>query len=375
MNEPRHSRLSQRDRPSLFGSIVESWRALGVRHIAAAGALAVINALFASGITLTRPVSLADYLPAFAIRCALSGVCLVLALTAADRLVENGTPRLQTFGLAAATAAIVASIASWYLVQAVGWSNWFPTDTRMDVQRTQMAFEAINGLIYNGLGAAAYLHWRDTQAARRLLHASELRSAHGARRLQQTKLLALQAHVDPELLFAALRRIGILQRADPSLADALLSELIALLRALMPADHAAASTVEHEFQLGLSYLRVVASAMKEMTFEASIAPKALTARLAPMLLLPLLKAAIAAHRGSAPHWQLHAETTLGQLRIALSAASDKGETIDADGPELVQLRERLASLHGAQATIAVDTRAGTRLTLTQPLRYDDRPDR
>lgn len=374
MNEAR-SLGSQRRQPSIAGLIVESWRALGVRHLAAAGALAVVNALFASGITLTRVFGVADYLPAFAIRCVLSGVCLVLAITAADHLVENGAPRLRTFGFAAAVAAIVASIASWYLVQATGWSNFFPADTRVDVRRTQMAFEAIHGLIYNGLGTAAYLHWRDTQAARRLLHNSELRRAHGAQRLQQTRLLALQAHVDPELLFAALRRIGVLQRIDPPSADTLLSELIALLRALMPADHAVASTVEHEFKLGLSYLRVVASAMKDMTFQVSIAPEASTARLAPMLLLPLLKAAIAAHREVAPHWMLNAETRSGQLHIALSAAAEQADSSASDSSALQRLQERLVELHGTQATLAAGTGPGTHLTLTLPLRYDDRPDR
>lgn len=374
MNEAKHPG-SRRRRPSTPGLIIESWRALGVRHIAAAGTLAGINALFASGITLTRISGVADYLPAFAVRCALSGVCLMLALTAADHLVDNGAPRLQAFGLAAAAAAIVAAMARWYLVQATGWANFFPASTRMDIRRTQMAFEAINGLIYNGLGTAAYLHWRDTQAARRLLHNGELRRAHGGQRLQQTRLLAMQAHVDPELLFAALRRIGVLQRTDPPSADTLLSELIALLRALMPADHAAASTVEHESKLGLFYLRVVATATKEMTFQMSVAPEASTARLAPMLLLPLLKAAIAAHRGVAPHWLLDAETLPGQLRITLSAAADRDDSSAADSAALQQLHERLIELHGTQATLAVATGPGTHLTLTLPLRYDDRADR
>ncbi len=374
MNEARHPG-SRRRRPSTAGLIVESWRALGVRHVAAAGALAGVNALFASGITLTRFFGVADYLPAFAVRCALSGVCLVLALTAADHLVDNGAPRLQSFCLAAAAAAIVAAMASWYLVQATGWSNFFPANTRIDIQRTQMAFEAINGLIYNGLGTAAYLHWRDAQVARRLLHHSELRRAHGGQRLQQTRLLAMQAHVDPELLFAALRRIGILQRTDPPSADTLLSELIALLRALMPTDHAAASTVEHESKLGLSYLRVVATAMKDMTFQVSVAAEASTARLAPMLLLPLLKAAIAAHRGVAPHWRLDAATRPGQLRITLSAAADKDDSSTADSAALQELHERLVVLHGTQASLAAASGPGTHLTLTLPLQYDNRPDR
>jgi hypothetical protein len=370
-----HSTLSPRGRTPRLELIVESWRTLGLRHIVAAGALAVINALFASGITLTRPYGQADYLPAFAIRCALSGLYLVLALKAAEHLVENGSPRLQTFGLAAATAAILASIVSWYLVQAIGWSNWFPADTRIDVQRTQMAFEALNGVIYNGLGTAAFLHWRDAQIARRLLHASELRRAHGVQRLQQTRLLALQAHVDPELLFAALRRIGDLQRSDPPSADTLLSELIALLRALMPTDHADASTVGKEFKLGLAYLRIVASAMKDMTFEMTVTPEAEAARLAPMLLLPLLKAAIAGYSGSAPHWILNADTAHGMLRIVFSAASDNGEPFATNSAELVQLRERLVALHGTEAMIAVGSDADAHITLTQPLRYDNRADR
>ena len=242
--------LPRRRRPSAIRLVIESWRGLGFRHAAMALVLALINSLFASGITLTKPVGLIEYLPAFALRCALSGVMLVLALTAADHLVDHGASRLRSFALAAALAAIGAAVTSWYLVHAFGWPNWFPAGTQMSVQRTQMAFEAIHGLLYNGLGTMAYLHWRDTQAAIRLLRSSELRRAQGARRLQQTRLLALQAQVEPELLFAALRQVGTLQRTDGAAADALLSELIALLRSLMPAARATDSTVDCRMRAG-----------------------------------------------------------------------------------------------------------------------------
>lgn len=365
----------RRRHPSVIGLVIESWRALGVRHAAAALALALVNAVFASGITLTKSFGLIEYLPAFAVRCALSGVGLMLALTAADHLVDHGAPRLRCFGFAAAIAAIGASVTSWYLVQVFGWPNWFPMGTQMAVQRTQMAFEAINGLIYNGLGTVAYLHWRDTQAAMRLLHHSELRRAHDLRRLQQTRLLALQAHVDPELLFVALRHIGALLRTEAGAADVLLSELISLLRALMPADHAAASTVEREFTLAASYLRVAAGAAAGLPVHVSVSPEAAGARLAPMLLLPLLKAAIAAHKGNLPRWQLLADTASGRLRITLSALADTSASFAADSPELAQLRDRLTELHGAHATLAIDAGPGLRATLTQPLHHDDRADR
>jgi hypothetical protein len=351
--------------PSAVRLVIESWRGLGFRHAAAALVLALINSLFASGITLTKPAGLIEYLPAFALRCALSGVMLVLALTAADHLVDHGAPRLRSFALAAALAAIGASVTSWYLVHALGWPNWFPAGTQMPVQRTQMAFEAIHGLLYNGLGTMAYLHWRDTQAAIRLLRSSELRRAPCARRLQQTRLLALQAHVEPELLFAALRRVGALQRIDAAAADALLSDLIALLRSLMPAARIADSTVDHEFTLALSYLRVVASAVTPLTIETSISPEAGSARLAPMLLQPLLKAALAAHAGSMPR----------RLRITLGAVPDAGASFASDAPELAQLRERLAESHGANATLTLEPGPGLCATLHLPLEHDDRADR
>jgi hypothetical protein len=367
--------LSRGRHPSAIGLVIEPWRELGFRHAAAALVLALINSLFASGITLTKPAGLIEYLPAFALRCTLSGVMLVLALTAADHLVDHGAPRLRSFALAAALAAIGASVVSWYLVHALGWPNWFPAGTQMSVQRTQMAFEAIHGLLYNGLGTMAYLHWRDTQAATRLLRSTELRRAQSARYLHQTRLLALQAHVEPELLFAALRQVGALQRTDAAAADALLSELIALLRSLMPAARAADSTVDHEFALALSYLRVVASAVTPLTIEASISTEAEGARLAPMLLQPLLKAVLAAHAGGKPRLLLRADTLPGRLRITLGAASDAGAPFASGKPELALLRARLADLHGANAALTFEPGPALCATLHLPLEHDDRTDR
>ena len=357
--------------------MISSWRALRPQHVAAALALAILNFLVGIGVTLRNP-EVAAYLPAYVLQCCLSGVCLMLAIVAADDLVGHGAPRLASYALAVTAAAVAGSVVCWYLVQALGWRNWFHAGQPIGLQRTQMAFQVFYSLTYNGLGTAAYLHWRDTQAATRRLRESELGRTRDARRLQQTRLAALQARVDPELLFSALRQVAALQKLDKSAADALLTDLITLLRGLMPTGQAAASTVGHEFALAVSYLRVVAcaaSAPTAPTVEFSIGPDASDACIAPMLLLPLLKSTLATHRSGVPRLHVRADALAGELRISISVPGRDGAEFAADSPDWQPLRDRLADLHGTTARLVTGPRPDLRATLYVPLEYDDRADR
>ena len=363
--------------PASLRVVVKAWRGLGPRHAAAALAIALLNAVFGINFVLDSR-HLWPYLPSHGVSASLHALALVLAVTAADGLVEHGAARLTTYATAVAVAAIASSVIGWHLMLALGWRNWFDPSEPMAVQRTQMLFQSINAMIQGGLGTAAYLHWRDTQAATRLLRVSELQRTLQARRLKETRLLALQARVDPEFLFAALKQVGVLQGSDAAAADALLHEVIVLLRALMPSDDDAASTVAGECALAVSYLRVVASAIRALTIELTISAEAGEARLAPMLLLPLLKAALAAHAATMPRLRLHADTEQGRLRIALSAPAngpDAGMAFRSESTELATLRERLAQLHAADAELRIGPGPGLAATLYLPLEHDNRTDR
>lgn len=344
--------------------VLVAWQRLGLRH--AVAALAVALALAVPGLRYLLVVGW-PFLPAFVFDLLTTGVMLVLAIIAADRLVDTGAPRFATYAAAIAMLAIVSRLISWHVAYAMGWRNWFSPETPLRVQQTQMLFGTVSLMINVGLGTAAYARWRERRATARQLHASEVRRAQDMRRLQEIRLRTLQARVDPQFLFDVLKRVGTLQRSDAAAADALLNDLVALLREMMPSEAAGASTVAREFSLALSYLRVVASAITALTIEVSVSPEAGDARLAPMLLVPLLDAALAAHPREMPRLKLRADAVRGRLRIMLAASPSGDISLPVDSAELARLRDRLAELYGANGALRIEPGAGLTVTLELPL--------
>ena len=115
-------------------------------------------------------------------------------------------------------------------------------------------------LFQGGLALSIYAYWRVTQRAMRQAQAAETERVRNEQRVQAARLLALQSRVEPQMLFDALGRIGELHVREPQAADALLADLIALLRAMLPGARADNSTVEREFALVDAWLRVTRNA-------------------------------------------------------------------------------------------------------------------
>jgi hypothetical protein len=190
----------------------------------------------------------------------LTGVALVLAVSIADAYVRRGARPIKAYGAAVFVSAVVTSIVNWYLTLALGGQNWFDPDVPLAVQRTEMLFTSVLQIVQSGFVVAAYLQWREREGMSRRLQASQLRRARDEQHMQQTNLRALQARIEPELLFAALHRVGELAETASARADRLLDDVIALLRLLMPGDVVVGNrldaTVEDELAIAVAYARV-----------------------------------------------------------------------------------------------------------------------
>jgi hypothetical protein len=212
-----------------------------------------------------------------------------------------------------------------------------------------------------------YALWRAGQRTNARVRASEAARAQDLQRLQSAELLALQARVDPQLLFDALGRVGALQIHDPPAADRLLTDLIALLRAMLPRWADAGSTIEREFAVVRRWLQVTRALRPDLPRVAvTRAERASRAAIAPMLALPMLRSVIDAPEAVRCTWQLDAEAAGGRLLVTLTGSgcdTDPGAGAPLDlGP----LHERLALLHGESARLWV-TAAPPLLVLDLPL--------
>ncbi len=218
-----------------------------------------------------------------------------------------------------------------------------------------------------GTAVVVYALWRSSQRTTQRVRASEAARAHDLQRLQSAELLALQARVDPQLLFDALGRVGVLQHGDPPAADRLLTDLIALLRAMLPRWGVAGSTVEREFAVVRSWLQVTrALAPAPPRVEVALGDRTTGAALAPMLALPMLRNVLDAPGAARLAWRLVAEAAGGRLLVTLATDAGSTDAVALDRIDLGPLRERLALLHGDAARLWV-TATPPRLVLDLPL--------
>ncbi len=297
----------------------------------------------------------------------------VLALRVADRAVADGVPRIVAYGLAVATV-IVAGV--WVVGPLLfplvgGEPGWGPA---------QDVMLALNLLLPLGLATVAYAQWRSGADTLQRLNAAQVGRAREEQTLQSARLLALQARVEPQFLFDTLNRVR--DGIDPAgrataTAEQLLTDLIALLRAMQPAVGATASTVARELALVQAYARAAhtpALLPPRLLLQAS--PEAAQARLAPLLVLPALRSLA----GDAPagDWALHADTRPGRgeprLHLRLLPRQPNWTTrVALNAIALGPLRERALAVHGDTARISLDGEAQPSLLFDLPLQHEPHP--
>jgi hypothetical protein len=285
-----------------------------------------------------------------------NGLPIVYCVLVADEAFDDGVPPLRSYGLAVVVLTIIVPIvARFYFMtildgqggQALGF----------DEGAAQFVWWSLVALYESGFGLAIYAYWRVTQRAMRQAHAAAIERVRNEQRLQTARLLALQSRVEPQLLFDALGRVGTLHDHDPQAADALLTDLIALLRSMQSGAGADNATVEREFALVEAWLRVTRSAGRESVgVQLHMTPDARPIGIAPMLVLPLLRDVLALPRATRSGWRLSARVAGQRLVITLQPEVDDGSG-DAPGvlasADLSSLRDRLARLFGRAARLAV----------------------
>jgi LytS/YehU family sensor histidine kinase len=204
------------------------------------------------------------------------------------------------------------------------------------------------------------------QMRRRLLqarHAALVRQAEAdrtARQLADARLKLMQAQVEPHFLFNTLASVQELAEGKAPEAAALTRELITFLRAGLAGLRDDTTTLAREFDMAAAFLAIMKTRMGErLTFELNLPGELADESMPPAMLISLVENAI--KHGLEPaldggHLGLSArrdgsmltievrDTGLG-LGVASAAASG--------GVGLSNIRERLAAIYGADASLSV----------------------
>lgn len=196
-----------------------------------------------------------------------------------------------------------------------------------------------------------YMMCQAIRRANERLHTVQLASLTAERNVVEADLRAMQARVEPELLFAALRAVDEGYARSLAAGERALDALIAFLRAALPAEPGSTSTVAAELDLVRAYVGVAELlAGPKLDLEISAEPAARANAMPAMLLLPLARWAL---DGAAGALKLVARRGNGVLEISLR--SDFAQSPGAETQDIAGVRERLTNLYGTRATLEAST--------------------
>lgn len=265
-----------------------------------------------------------------------------------------------------------ALLADWW----TGLSTWNSGNTQLRI--------SIGITLLAGTAGTYYFHSRGKSAW------LEARMAEEHAQATEARLRLLESQLEPHMLFNTLANLRVLVATDPVRAQAMLDHLIAYLRATLGASRSTLHPLADEFARVADYLALMAVRMGPRLRYRLDLPDALGAvPVPPLLLQPLVENAIT--HGLEPQVTGGSVTVQARLlpdagqgpRLQLcvhDTGAGPGAALDTAGTRfgLRQVRERLATLYGAMATLELiaASAGGTSATVTFPLKpHDDRPDR
>jgi hypothetical protein len=194
------------------------------------------------------------------------------------------------------------------------------------------------------------------------------------RQVVEARMAAMQAQVEPHFLFNTLASIDHLIEVDPPRASLMQKNLIALLRASMPAMREKATGLGRELEVVRPYLEILKVRMQgRLRAELSVPEGLYSAEFPPMMLQSLVENAI--KHGLEPKAEggsiaVGAEVVHGKLAVTVADTGvgfAKAATAGT-GTGLSNIRERLKLIYGdaAELRITENSPTGTRVTIVVP---------
>jgi len=308
---------------------------------------------------LAHETSLADTILESAIAIGISIVVaflLLLTVSVAEQGDRGGGGGWMRYAMATLIAVGAATAIVHLLVPhvpAAGLVGWYNMETRTSID----SFVFTNWLLFGGLAVFVYVRSRRARRSQAAFECAELERVAAGRELLRSRLAASQAQVEPGFLFDTLRQVAAQYEHDSASGDRVLDDLIAYLRAALPQLRGEDSTLARESELADAYLRIVQGRMGSRLEYSFDIPMALGAsHFPPMLLLPLVESTVRDGLEPLPHGgrlEIHATSLADRMRLTVSHDGLRDTTELRGGSVLDTLRERLAALYGAGATLTV----------------------
>lgn len=283
-----------------------------------------------------------------------TGLLLVVAI--ADRVAPRRWPWWTPYAVGALVGGLVVNLlTTWcfeYLIPVRTLMDYFLSAA--DVYRKRTVIEVTDGVVIGGVAIFVYAWLRRLRLQQTRLHSVQQEQVTTRRRLAEARLQTMQARVEPEFLTDTLARIKWLQGIDAERALRALNALIVYLRATMPRDANAVSTLGGELALTRAWLEVLRTVRGEAIVLETAVPDGVEAVAFPAMILPCTIKHEVSH-GGVVMLRVDAELEESCLRLRVNGMAAVSSSRDDDRIEA--LRVRLATLYGDRARFARQRKA------------------
>ena len=269
---------------------------------------------------------------------------------------------------------VAAALGTWLKLYWFDLLDWKPqvngdfyTSTAMFFTQRFVRYLAIGALV-----GASFTMYRRQRLRIDALHQTELDQANLGQQLDEARLQALLAQIEPHFLFNTLANVRSLYQSDPSAAAQMLDNLTRYLTVALPRMRESDSTIGREAALAEAYLGIQQIRMgARLAFSIDVPADLQHAPLPPMMLLTLVENAIKHGLGQLKEGgTITIKATHGGGQLSLQVA-DTGRGFSkhlGNGAVLANIRARLGALHGASARLrlAVNAPRGVIATIVVP---------
>jgi LytS/YehU family sensor histidine kinase len=251
-----------------------------------------------------------------------------------------------------------ASIASAALIQLItygvimpmGWDTPYRMESKGITAIQHTLLELVNSARWALITVALYELTESNRRASEELHAARMTALASQQNLVEGELRAMQARVDPELLFNSLVAIDEGYAQGVEAGQQRLDGLIRFLRAALPGDFAETATVAREQELVEAYVALSNQrSANAVQLQVRVDPGTGGEQMPSMLLLPLVRWAL-----SAPSVRnLRVQIGRRGESLAIEVESDAPRDAAVPAGEVASVRDRIAQLYAERAQLAI----------------------
>jgi Histidine kinase/Histidine kinase-, DNA gyrase B-, and HSP90-like ATPase len=201
------------------------------------------------------------------------------------------------------------------------------------------------------------------------------------KQIRVAQLQLLEAQIEPHFLYNTLANVISLIDAEPATAKHMIERLIDYLRRAALVAGGADATLGRQVELLRAYLDLIVLRMgSRLSYRIDVPPELAALPLPPMLLQPVVENAI--KHGIEPKiagGEVSVTARRQGDRLLLEVTDDglgvrATRAAGSTGLGLANLRERLSTMHGVHATLAIEDRQpGTRVTIDLPMLTQEDP--